>query len=157
MNIRLPHRRPPRTGTRPRSRDRERGSVTAFVVVLALAFVILAGLVYDGGRALAAKTAAIDEAQQAARTAAQALDPADLRDNILATTPGQAIADAEGYIASCGDTGTVTINGDQISVDVVHHQPTEILGVIGIGEITVTGNATAEIEQGVTTSAQQGP
>jgi hypothetical protein len=155
MNTRLPHRRPPGTGARPRYRDRERGSITAFVVVLALAFVILAGLVYDGGRALAAKTAAIDEAQQAARTAAQALSPADLRNNVLATTSGQAIADAEGYIASCGDSGTVTINGNQISVEVVHHQPTEILGVIGISEITVTGTATAEIEQGVTSAQGQ--
>ena len=156
MNAGLTHWHRPRTGARTRHRDRERGSITAFVVVLAAAFIILAGLVYDGGRALAAKTAAIDEAQQAARTAAQALNPADLRDNILATTAGQAIADAENYIASCGDTGTVTINGNQINVDVVHHQPTEILGVIGIGEITVTGNATTQIEQGVTT-AQPGP
>jgi hypothetical protein len=122
--------------------------------VLAAAFVILAGLVYDGGRALAAKTAAIDEAQQAARTAAQALDPADLRDNILTLNPSQAVADAENYIASCGDTGTVTINGDQISVAVVHHQPTSILGVIGISEITVTGTATVDIEQGVTGAAR---
>jgi hypothetical protein len=155
MKTGLPHRRWPRTRLRASRPDRERGSITAFVVVLAAAFVILAGLVYDGGRALAAKTAAIDEAQQAARTAAQALNPADLRDNVLATTPGQAIADAEGYIASCGDSGTVTINGDQISVEVVHHQPTEILGVIGVSEISVTGSATAEIEQGVTSAQGQ--
>lgn len=157
MNIIRPCQRRIRTRLRALRRDRERGSITPFVVVFALGFVILAGFIYDGGRALAAKTSAINEAQQAARTAAQALNPAELRNNVLATTPGQAIADAEAYIASCGDTGTATVNGDQITVTVTHRQSTEILGVIGISEITVTGNATAKVEQGVTTSAQQGP
>jgi len=81
---------------RPRRRDlaerreRERGSITAMVVVFAAAFLVLGGLVYDAGRAMAAKTTAIDEAQQAARTAAQALNAGELRNNVLATTPGQA-------------------------------------------------------------------
>jgi hypothetical protein len=106
---------------------------------------------------MAAKTSAINEAQQAARTAAQALNPAALRNNVLVTTPGQATADAEAYITSSGDTGSVTIDGNQITVRVVHHQPTQILSLVGVGEITVTGVATAQIEQGVTTSTQQGP
>ena len=136
--------------------DRERGSITALVVVFAAMFIILGGLVYDAGRAMAAKTIAIDEAQQAARTAAQALNADDLRNNVLATTPGQAIADAEAYIASCGATGTVTINGDQITVEVTRHQPASILELVGVAEITVTGTASAQIEQGITTEDQQG-
>jgi hypothetical protein len=131
-------------------RERERGSITALVVVFAACFIVLGGLIYDGGRAMAAKTTAIDEAQQAARTAAQALNADDLRANILVPDPGQAVADAEAYITSCGDTGTVTINGDEITVRVVHHQPTAILGLVGVSEISVTGTATAEVEQGVT-------
>jgi len=145
---------------RPRLRrnlaERERGSITALVVVFAACFIILGGLIYDAGRAMAAKTTAIDEAQQAARTAAQALNAGDLRDNVLATTPGQAIADAEEYIASCGDTGTVTITGATITVHVVRQQPTSLLALVGVSEITVTGTATTNIEQGVTTSAGQG-
>jgi len=129
---------------------RERGSITAFVVVLAATFIILGGLIYDAGLAMAAKTSAIDEAQQAARTAAQALSPAALRGGHLATTAGQAEADAEAYIAAAGDTGTVAIDGDLITVHVVHHHSTAILGLIGVGEITVTGDATTQIEQGVT-------
>jgi hypothetical protein len=133
--------------------DRERGSITPLVAVLAATFIVLGGLIYDDGRADVAKAAAIDEAQQAARAAAQALDPADLRDNILALAPSQAIADAQQYIASCGDTGTVTISGDRITVHVTRRQPTAFLDAIGVSEITVTGTATAELEQGVTTSA----
>jgi hypothetical protein len=134
-----------------RRSERERGSITAVVVVFAACFLVLGGLVYDAGRAMAAKTTAIDEAQQAARTAAQALNAGDLRNNVLATTPGQAIADAEAYITESGDTGTVTITGNQITVRVVRHQSTSLLALVGVGEITVTGTASTEIEQGVTT------
>lgn len=139
-----------RPQTRSSAREGERGTITAFVVVLAAAFVVLAGLVYDGGSALAAKTAVIDQAQQAARTAATALNPAALRTGTVTLTPGQAIADAQAYLVACGDSGTVTISADQITVQAVRHQRTAILGVIGIGQITVTGTATAALEQGVT-------
>jgi hypothetical protein len=138
-----------------RAERRERGSITAVVVVFAACFLVLGGLVYDAGRAMAAKTSAIDTAQQAARTAAQALNAGDLRNNVLATTPGQAIADAEAYIATSGDTGTVTITGNQITVSVIQHQSTSLLALVGVGEITVAGTASTEIEQGVTTGQGQ--
>ena len=141
----------PRRRDRTERRARERGSVTAMVVVFAAAFLVLGGLVYDAGRAMAAKTTAIDEAQQAARTAAQALNAGELRNNVLATTPGQVISDAEAYIVASGDTGTVTITGQTITVHVVRHQPTSLLALVGVGEITVSGTATTEIEQGITT------
>jgi hypothetical protein len=137
-------------------RERERGSITAVVVVFAATFLVLGGLVYDAGRAMAAKTTAIDEAQQAARTAAQALNAGQLRNNVLAATPGQAIADAEAYIAASGDTGTVTITGNQITVSVVRRQPTSLLALVGVGEITVTGTASSQLEQGVTSDTGQG-
>jgi hypothetical protein len=147
---RLTH-RAARTCTRCRPQDRERGSVTAFVVVMATAFVMAAGLVVDGGLALAAKITALDEAQQAARTAATALAQGPLRNGQLALNPGPAIADAQAYIAATGDIGTVTLDGDQIHAHIVHQQHTQILGLFGLGEITVTGDATAQIEQGVNT------
>ena len=144
----------PRVRRRADRRERERGSITAVVVVFAACFLVLGGLVYDAGRAMAAKTTVIDEAQQAARTAAQALNAGQLRNNVLATTPGQAIADAEAYIAASGDTGTVTITGQMITVHVVRHQSTSLLALVGVGEITVSGTATTEIEQGITTGGQ---
>jgi alkanesulfonate monooxygenase SsuD/methylene tetrahydromethanopterin reductase-like flavin-dependent oxidoreductase (luciferase family) len=142
----------PRILRRAERRERERGSITAVVVVFAAAFLVLGGLVYDAGRAMAAKTTAIDEAQQAARTAAQALNAGELRNNVLATTPGQAIADAEAYIAASGDTGTVTITGQTITVHVVRRQSTSLLALVGVGEITVSGTASSQLEQGVTSS-----
>jgi len=52
----------------------ESGQVTAFVVVFVAALLLMAGLVIDGGLALAAQVRAIDEAQAAARAGAQSLD-----------------------------------------------------------------------------------
>ena len=55
------------------ARVSDRGSVTAFVALLLVALVALAGLVVDGGAAMSAHQAAVDEAQQAARAGAGAL------------------------------------------------------------------------------------
>lgn len=138
---------------RPHGRQAERGSVTAFVVVLAAAFIVGAGLVIDGGLALAGKTTALDEAQQAARTAATALAQGPLRDGQIALNPGPALANAQAYIAATGDSGTVSLDGTLIHARVVHRQPTRILGLFGVSVITVSADATARVEQGVTSDA----
>jgi len=137
---------------RPRGAQGERGSVTAFVVVLAAAFLVAAGLVIDGGLALAGKTTAEDEAQQAARTAATALAQGPLRDGQITVDPGSAIADAQAYITATGDSGTVTLDDTLIHVRISHRQPTRILGLFGVAEITVTADATARVESGVTSA-----
>lgn len=142
--INVAHRLPP-------ARQAERGSVTAFVVVIALAFIVAAGLVIDGGLALAGKTTALDEAQQAARTAATAFAQGPLRDGQIVINPGPALADAQAYIAATGDSGTVTLDGTLIHTHISHRQPTKILGLFGVGVITVSADATARIEQGVST------
>jgi hypothetical protein len=147
-----------RVARRLRGRGGERGSVTAFVIVLVTAFIVGAGLVIDGGLALAGKTTAEDEAQQAARTAATALAQGPLRDGQIIVNPGPALADAQAYIAATGDSGTVTLDGTLIHVRVVHRQQTRILALFGVGEITVTANATARIESGITQGADaRGP
>ena len=135
----------------PRGPQAERGSVTAFVVAIALAFIVAAGLVIDGGLALAGKTTALDEAQQAARTAATALARQPLRDGQIVVDPGPALADAQAYIGATGDTGTVALDGTEIHAHILHRQPTKILGLFGVGVITVSADATARIEQGVST------
>ena len=134
---------------RPRGRHTERGSVTALVVVLAAAFILGAGLVVDGGLALAGKTTAEDEAQQAARTAATALAQGPLRDGQIVVDARPALAAAQAYITATGDRGTVTLDGTLIHARVVHRQPTRILGLFGVGEITVAADATARVESGV--------
>ena len=57
----------------------ERGSVTVFVVVFAIAVVFLLALILDGGVAMNAKQRAADIAGQAARAAADTINVATLR------------------------------------------------------------------------------
>lgn len=126
--------------------------VTAFVVIFTLALLLLAGLVIDGGLTLAARVRAIDEAQAAARAGAQAINlPLFRATGQVALDPDQAQAAAQTYLAATGNPGTVTVNGDQVTVAVTISQPMQILGLAGIGHLTVTGHGSAIAEHGVDT------
>ena len=129
--------------------DAESGMVTAFVVIFTLALLLMAGLVLDGGLALAAKVQAIDDAQAAARAGAQAIDiPTYRASGQITLDPAQATADAERYLAAAGHTGTVQVNGEQVTVTVTITQATQILSLAGIDHLTETGTGTATAEQG---------
>lgn len=132
---------------RHRFDDSESGMVTAFVVIFTVALLAMAGLVLDGGLALSAKVQAIDDAQAAARAGAQAINiPLYRSTGQITLDPAHATADAEHYLAQSGHTGTVTVDGDQVTVTVTISQPTQILSLVGIDHIPVsaTGSATAE-------------
>lgn len=139
-------------GTRARRlREDQNGKVTAFVVILVTAVLMFSGLVLDGGLALAAKVRAIGEAQEAARSGAQEIDLAAYRaDGTLHLMPEQASTAARNYLAAAGHTGTVSIVGNTVNVSVSIHQHTQLLGLIGIGSITVTGTGEAQPQRGIT-------
>ncbi|MGH9089950.1 MAG: hypothetical protein ACRDZR_00995 [Acidimicrobiales bacterium] len=124
--------------------------MTAFVVVLTLALLLMAGLVLDGGLTLAARVQAIDEAQAAARAGAQAIDLAQFRSTgQVVLDPAQADQAAESYLATTGHRGTVAVHGDEVEVTVSITQPMQILGLVHISSMTVTGSASAVAEHGV--------
>ena len=136
-------------GSRRPDRD-EAGTVTAFVVIFTFALFLLAGLVIDAGLTLAARIQAIDEAQAAARAGAQAVDIALFRSTgEVVLDAAQAKGDAQLYLAATGHTGTVRVNGDEVDVTVSITQPMQILGIGGIGSLTVTGRGSATAEHGV--------
>ena len=56
----------------------DQGQVTVFVVGIFLALIAIAGLVFDGGNVVAAHRRADNEAQGAARAAAQRISDAEL-------------------------------------------------------------------------------
>ncbi|MDA8282105.1 MAG: hypothetical protein M0Z42_02135, partial [Actinomycetota bacterium] len=56
--------------------------------------------------------------------------------------------DAERYLATTGHTGTVTVDGEQVTVTVTISQPTQILDLAGIDQLTETGTGSATAEQG---------
>ena len=128
----------------------ERGQVTAFVVVFALALMFVAGLVLDGGHVLAAKRRAINEAEGAARAGAATLAVEGYRaSGPVRLDPVRAQAAARAYLAQTGHTGQVAVSGDRVVVVVRFDQPLQILGLGGLGAQTVTGRGQARAVLGV--------
>lgn len=143
------------TGLRQRLRtfatDDDRGSVSLLAVIVALGLIVMIGLVYDGGRALAAREQAAGIANEAARAGADQLDTAYLRaTGIVRLDPGAAHTAATEWIADAGHTGTVTASTTEVTVTVTIDTPTQLLTAVGIGSITVDAEATARPRIGVT-------
>lgn len=129
----------------------DRGQVTAFVVGVALGLWIFIGIVVDGGLALAAKTRAMNNAQEAARTGAQHLDLATLRhENTKRLDAEQAMRAARAYITATGDSARVTVQGNTVTVHVTHHLHTQVLQLAGLGELTITATGSARAHTGTT-------
>lgn len=133
-----------------RLREDQDGRVTAFAVIIVTAILLFAGLVLDGGLALAAKVRALGEAQEAARAGAQEIDLAAYRaDGNLRLAPQQASAAARNYLAAAGHTGTVSVSGNTVNVTVTVSQSTQLLGLVGLGSITVTATGQAQPQRGI--------
>lgn len=125
----------------PRTDDR--GSVTPFVVLFTVALFAIAGLVIDGGYALGAKRQAMNQAEQAARVGADALDQASLRDGHPRVSAGQAEAAARAYLAAVEAHGSVHVDGGEVTVTVTLDQDTRLLSAVGVRHIPVSATATA--------------
>ncbi|MEV5942787.1 pilus assembly protein TadG-related protein [Streptomyces sp. NPDC051994] len=140
-----------RTSTWQALRD-DSGQVTAIVVVSVAGLFLFAGLVIDGGLALAGKMRAADTAQEAARAACQQVDLVALRTtHHMRLDAAAADAAAHTRVAVTGDRARVEVHDDQTRVTVTHVQPTQVLSLIGLGSLTTTASATAHIERGATT------
>jgi Flp pilus assembly protein TadG len=134
------------------SRTPERGSAALFVAIIAVALLAAVGLVVDGGYALADRQAASDAAEQAARAGADQVSANSLRAGgpaRLNTT--RAIAAADSILAELGRTGTVAVEGDEVTVTVTIVRRTTILSAVGVTTLTVTGHATARGVPGLST------
>jgi Flp pilus assembly protein TadG len=118
--------------------------VTLFVVVLTAALLAMAGLVIDGGYALAARQEAGSVAEQAARAGADAISRESLNGNgPLHVDPAAATRAAQQYLATTGHDGQVRVAGDSVTVTVRISRKTAILSVVGIDDLSSTSTATA--------------
>jgi hypothetical protein len=128
----------------------EQGRVSAFVVVLTLGLMALAGLGLDGGLALAAKVRATGQAESAARAGAQAVDLDTYRaTSAIRLDSARARELAQKYLGEAGATGTVSVSGDTVSVEVTDTRPTQLLSLIGVAEIHAHGRGSAHPQRGV--------
>lgn len=121
----------------------ERGAATVVVVFLAVSLLAGAGLVIDGGYALAGRRRAMNQAEQTARVASDKLSEAGLRSGATLVDSGQARAAAQAYLTTVGARGTVTITGGRVTVTVRDDYRPAILSMVGVGSIDVAATATA--------------
>ncbi|MEV7042855.1 pilus assembly protein TadG-related protein [Amycolatopsis sp. NPDC051061] len=129
----------------------ERGQLSAFVLVLLIGLLALAGLSLDGGLALASKIRAGGAAESAARAGAQGLDLTAYRaTGALRLDPALARELAQRYLASIGATGTVAVAGDTVTVEVTATYRTQLLSLIGVEDIHTHGHAAAHPQRGIT-------
>ena len=136
--------RPGRTIRRRYRRRGDDGQLLAMTAVFMAMFLALAGLVADGGRYLDARQAAASEAEQAARAGAAALDGGQLHAGTLTIDPAAATAAAEQYMRTAGHPGVAWVAGNTVYAQISYRQPTQLLGIIGVGslQINVTESAT---------------
>jgi hypothetical protein len=121
--------------------SRDRGSISAFVVMLTVMLVVCAGLVVDGGRLVGAHVSAADHAENAARRGAQ--EVTGIRAGEPHVEPTRARAAAAGYLRAHGVDGTVEVAGDEITVTVRAREPSTLLHLVGIDAMTVSATRSA--------------
>jgi len=132
---------------RPHRGDRERGSVSLFFVMVTLALLVIIGLVVDGGAQIRNRQRADTSAQEAARAAGQAVNPAAAINGDGAQIQlGTAQAAAQQYLASAGVQGNVTTTGGTtVHVHTTTTYSPAFLGVIGVGSLSASADADVRV------------
>jgi len=127
----------------------DRGSVTPFVLLVCVCLAALLGLLAEGGLALSARETAVAEAEQAARAGAAVLTPGTVRAGRTSNGGSSAIAVAEYLMALSGHPGTATAAGGVVTATVSPFRvSTPLLGLAGVGSISVTATASARAVAG---------
>ncbi len=141
-----------RIATRARLAE-DRGSISLYFAIITIATLVMAGLVLDGGAALAARERAADLATQAARSGADALTPTSLRGapGALQADPAAARQAVNTLLDAAGANGTVTVSGHTVTVAVTVPKHTVILSAVGVEDISQTASASATALYGGTT------
>lgn len=126
--------------------DAERGSVSVWAATASVIIIICVGAAVDLGGQVRAQQHARDVAAQAARVGGQYLDASAVQGRYPSIAVGQARSASEDYLAAAGVTGSVTISGGtEIRVSVTDTYDPLFLGIVGIGNLTVSGDATARV------------
>ena len=127
----------------------DRGSLSPYFAIIALAIFMIMGLVVDGGGALNAANRATSLAQEAARDGGQQIDAARaIQGTAIVVDPQAAQAAAQDYLTTAGVTGTVRITdgGQTLQVSVHDSYRTHFAVLLGWPTIDVTGTAEAHLQ-----------
>lgn len=122
-----------------RRRDERGASLSAFVAVVVVALLLMAGLVVDGG----AQSNATRQCAQVAAEAARAASDAGALARAAGGRPDNQAMLAAGnrVIAANGLEGRVTLDGGSVTARTRGRVPTTFLSLIGIRELWASGQA----------------
>lgn len=124
------------------------GAVTVFAVTAASILVMFVGVAVDLSGSVHAMQRAQDVARQAARSAAEAAHaPSAIRGAAATVDPARAVQAGQAYLTAAGMSGSVSVNGDAVSVQTTTSYTPVILSLIGVGTRTVSGSSTARLER----------
>jgi Putative Flp pilus-assembly TadE/G-like len=129
------------------------GALAPAVPIVAIMFLLLAGLVIDSSRQLTARARAVSYAEEAARAGASAVDPAS--DPLLINTDRAAqqvreycaLVEQRDAALSCAATSVTT---HHVTVTASYTLPTGLLGIVGINTLHAKGEGEARPLIGVT-------
>jgi len=129
----------------------ERGSVSVWLALSAIALVLCVGIAVDLGGQVHAQQRARSIAAQAARTAGEEVAAAQaIRGQAPTVDVARAKRAASAYLAQAGVTGTVTVrSGSVLDVTVTDTYTPMFLSSIGVGTLAVTGHSSARLVRAV--------
>ena len=125
----------------------ERGSISIWVVTASFVMIVLVGLAVDLSGQVHAQQRARDVAAQAARAGGQEVQAAPaIEGRYLGIDTAAARTAAEQYLAAADVHGKVSIsNENTITVNVTTTYSPTFLSLIGMGQLDVTGTASARL------------
>lgn len=132
----------------PRGHGGDEGSISLFFAVVVVALLAAVGLVVDGAGRVRALQKADNAAQEAARAAGQVLQGGDVVQGLTPRfdTAGAARA-ARSYLSAAGVPGTVTVQGQTVTVTTtITYKPVLLAGLT---QTPLTGEAVARPTRGV--------
>lgn len=141
------------TGRRPAGEQPtgDEGAVSFFVVGCVVAFFALAGLAFDGGGRIHEGERADAVAREAARAACEQVDPNGVLSGVYRLDQGWARQAGAAYVSSARMSGYALTfpRPDICRVTLTADYSTQLLGLIGISDLTVSGSGEARFVYGV--------
>lgn len=134
------------------SSDRERGSLSVWVLMLSTAMILLVGFVVDLGGQIHAQQHARSVAAEAARVGGQQLNAPDgIRGTAAQANTALAVNAAQAHLSTTGVAGIVSVEGGgtRLVVTTTDTYNTKFLSLVGIGSMPVSGSAEARIVRAV--------
>lgn len=124
--------------------DADEGSATVWMIGVVVASFVMIGLVLDGGAMLRARSDAFAAASSAARAGALQLDPIEAVEGRAVLDPIAAERAALESLTADGLNGSVTVDGDVVTVEITSTADLQMLQLLG-GD-TATFHATASAQ-----------